>query len=93
MECFDSLGISIKKKELLQKYCSFRGIHELEFNETSFQSINSDTCGQFVLYYIVQRMHNLDISFEEILEEIFDDQNKQKNEQIVQEFCANLLRS
>ena len=91
MECFDSLGISAEKKENLKKHCKFRGIHELEFNETSFQLINSDTCGKFVLYYIFERMHNLDLAFEEILEEIFDDKDKEKNEQIVQEFCTNIL--
>ena len=64
LECFDSLGISAHKKELLEKYCKFRGIQELEFNETSFQSINLDSCGHFALYYVIQRMHNLDLSFE-----------------------------
>ena len=90
LECFDSLGISTEKKALFEKYCKFRGIEELEFNETSFQPLNSNSCGLYALYYIIQRLHNLDLSFQEILEEIFDDKNKEKNEQIVQEFCLNI---
>ena len=90
IECFDSLGISSHKKDQLEKYCKFRGIRELEFNETPFQPTNSDSCGLFVVYYICHRMHNLDISLKEILEEIFDDKSEEKNEEIVQQFCSNI---
>jgi hypothetical protein len=89
IECFDSLGISSNKKEQLEKHCKFRGIKELEFNETQFQLSDSDTCGLFAIFYIFQRMHNLDMSFEEILEDIFND-SKIKNEEIVQQFCSNI---
>ena len=90
LECFDSLGVSFEKKELLEKFCKIRRIEELEFNETSFQAINSNSCGLYAIYYIIQRFHNLDLSFEEILEEIFDDKNKEKNELTVQAFCSNI---
>ena len=45
---------------------------ELIYNESQFQNNDSNTCGLFVLYFAILRMHNLDLNFEEILEEIFD---------------------
>jgi hypothetical protein len=90
IECFDSLGISISKKSVLEKYCHFRGVRELEFNETSFQSIDSDSCGLFSLYFIIHRIHNLDMSFHKLLEEIFEDENKEINENLVLEFCEKI---
>ena len=89
IECFDSLGISTDKKLVLEKYCNFRGVRELEFNETSFQSLESDSCGLFSIYFIIQRIHNLDMSFHKLLEEIFDD-DKEKNENLVMQFCESV---
>ena len=91
LECFDSLGITAEKTLVLKKYCELKGISEIVYNETQFQDNLSNTCGLFVIYFIFERMHNLDLAFEEILEEIFDDKDKEKNEQIVQEFCTNIL--
>ena len=76
-----------KKKNNLQLYCKFRGIKEIEFNETQFQSDFSDTCGLFTIYFIIERMFNLDLSFEELLFEIFDTENLDENEMKVKEFC------
>ena len=89
IECFDSLGISSYKKDQLTKYCKFRGIEELEFNETQFQPNNSNECGLFTLYFLVERMHNLDLSFDELLEEIFDASDQDKNNFKVLEFAKN----
>ena len=93
VECYDSLGITTEKKEALLKHCNFRGIDSLEFNENMFQSRNSNSCGQFTLYYIVQRMHNLDMSFDEFLEEIFDPENQDINENKVRKFCLSITKS
>jgi hypothetical protein len=90
VECFDSLGINTDKKELLITNCKFRNIKEVKFNETIFQNSETDTCGLFVIYFIIERMHNLDLTFEEILEDIFEDDTI-KNEEIVSQFCDNLL--
>ena len=90
VECFDSLGITSEKRLLIEKYCNFRGISELLYNETSFQEDDTSTCGLFCIYYIFERMHNLDLSFDELLEEIFDGQNKVLNETSVNEFCQKL---
>jgi hypothetical protein len=54
IECFDSLGISSEKKELLIKYCQFKG-KNLYFNYNQFQKSDSVTCGLFCVYFIIQR--------------------------------------
>ena len=88
IEIFDSLGIDEFKKSLLTKYCSFR-LKELIFNTTAFQDLNSSSCGKFVLYFSIERMFNLDLTFEEFLQLIFDE-NVQKNETLVEEFCEEI---
>jgi hypothetical protein len=65
-------------------------VKELIYNESQFQNIDSNTCGLFVLYFAIQRMHNLDLNFEEILEEIFD-KDLLKNEQTVKTFCEQIM--
>ena len=89
MEFFDSLGVSESKINNLKLYCKFKGIKKIEYNETSFQSDNSESCGLFVLFFIFQRMFNLDLTFDEILEEIFEI-NKNVNEETVVNFCESL---
>ena len=84
------MGITNAKRISLQTYCNFRGVKELEFNETSFQTNESNSCGLFCIYYIIQRMHNLDLSFEELLEDIFDDKNEEINEESVRNFCSDI---
>ena len=86
IECFDSLGVNDEKKQTLKSSCKFKGIKEMIFNETQFQSDVSDTCGLFSIYFIVERMFNLDLSFEEILSDIFDPENHLENENKVKEF-------
>ena len=66
-----------------------KGIKTIKYNETSFQSDNSESCGLFVIYFIWQRMFNLDLSFDQILEESFSADNG-LNELKVKEFCQNL---
>ena len=63
---------------------------KLIYNEGSFQDANSDTCGKFVLYFAIERMHNLDLTFEEFLEDLFEINNL-KNEEKVKKFCEFCL--
>jgi hypothetical protein len=91
IESFDSLGFSKEKKEKLLSYCSFNYVSEIKVNETQFQSQNSTACGLFTIYFLIERMHNLDLTFSELLEEIFDD-DLLKNESIVKQFCDKILK-
>jgi len=89
LECFDSLGITKAKEELLQKYCKIQYISAINFNETPVQNINTSTCGKFAIFFAVQRLHNLDLTFSETLNEIFY-QNDALNERKVSKFIKNI---
>ena len=91
IECFDSLGIDTEKKSILQSKCKFKNINCIHFNETVFQNSKSSSCGLFTIYFIIERMHNLDLSFDEILEDIFDEEDLETNENKVKKFCDNIL--
>jgi hypothetical protein len=60
------------------------------FNETAFQNIDTASCGLFVLYFLFERMHNLDLSFDDIIEEIFEEDTN-ANEEKVKTFCQDLF--
>ena len=54
---------------------------------TQVQGNESAACGQFCLYFLVERLCNLDFSFHELLNEIFFNDVK-KNEEEVQKFLS-----
>ena len=89
LEIFDSLGVDNTKLDTLKKYLKFKGIKNIHINETAVQQENSDSCGLFVVYYIWQRMYNLDLSFDEILEQSFTIE-KESNEENVKQFCEQI---
>jgi hypothetical protein len=89
LELFDSLGVNVQKEEFYKKnlrcYKNF-----LTFNVTQFQPNDSQNCGLFCLFFLFERFHNLDLDFDELLEEVFNT-SLLKNDQKVEEFCAELL--
>ncbi len=87
IECFDSLSINSNKQELLIKYCNFNKVTKIIYNETAVQDISSISCGQFVLFFLIHRIHNLDQSFVSLLNEIFVTDTK-TNEINVLEFLS-----
>lgn len=92
LECFDSLGVNENKLTNLKIYCKLKQISKIDYNETAFQKEDSESCGLFVIYYIFKRMFNLDLEFEEILDDIFEvDTNL--NELNVLTFCENIKKS
>ena len=86
LECFDSLGVTEHKLEVL-KALKFNGVTDITFNVTQVQGNESAACGQFCLYFLVERLCNLDFSFHELLNEIFFNDVK-KNEEEVQKFLS-----
>lgn len=90
IEIFDSLGINSDRKNLLLKYCKFKNAKDFKVNDTQFQLSSSSTCGLFVIYFSIQRFHNLDLSFSTLLGEIFS-KNLTSNEDKVKRFCANYI--
>ncbi len=88
LEVFNSLGVS--DLDHLKPHFKFPNNFELIFNEQKFQSDTSVNCGYFCIYFIIYRIFNLDMSFEHLLEEIFNvDPNT--NETLVTSFCHKLL--
>ena len=90
MDCFDSLSINEEKKSLIVENCKFKGIKDININETPFQSKTSISCGLFAIFFLIQRSYNLDLDFEELLEEIFVE-SVDENEKIVKLFCDNII--
>ena len=86
LECFDSLGISEEKRELLTSL-NFKGVSNLVVNVTQVQPNESISCGEFALYFLYERLHNLDFSFHELVNELFVD-NLTANEEEVKSFFS-----
>jgi hypothetical protein len=91
IELFDSLGVDKEKLDLITKYCKFN-VKEIIYNETQFQTDFSETCGLFVIYFLIERIFNLDLSFEQLLHDIFYE-NKLTNEKKVIEFCSEIIEN
>ena len=85
LECFDSLGIDSEKKLFLETHFHQKNIKKVKFNVTQVQSSHSDTCGFFVLYFIINRFHNQDLSFTDLVNDIFV-KDVDKNESLVINF-------
>lgn len=93
LECFDSLGIDNEKKNFLfHHYKQTRAIKEVKINVDRVQSLNSDTCGQFVLFFIFERLHNRDLSFDDLFNECFS-VNIEANEQIITKFFSEMFEN
>jgi hypothetical protein len=92
LEYFDSLGVTENKINILKSFCKLKSVTKINYNETAFQKDTSQSCGLFVIYFIFKRMFNLDLTFEEILEDIFETDNN-LNENAVNTFCKNILKS
>ena len=91
IECFDSLGINDnEKKHQLITACKFTHAVTLKLNNTQIQSSSTNTCGKFCLMFIVERLHNPDLDFEELMNYTFTD-NEVENEKILDEFFIEIF--
>ena len=75
------------KLEVL-KSLKFHGVSNIIFNLTQVQGNESESCGQFCLYFLLERLQNLDFGFHELMNEIFVNDVK-KNEEQVQKFLSD----
>ena len=85
LECFDSLGIDEVKKKFLSDHFHLRHVSKIKFNVSQVQSSSSSTCGKFVLFFLINRFHNKDLNFSDLLNEIFTN-SQSENEQKVESF-------
>lgn len=88
LEIFNSLGV--ENLNSLKEYFKFPNNFELIFNEQKFQSNTSVNCGFFCIYFIVYRILNYDMSFEHLIEDIFNI-DPDVNDTLVSNFCYKLL--
>jgi hypothetical protein len=89
LEIFNSLGCSTLD-DLKPYLRNFSDKMVLEFNSDQFQPNTSKNCGYFCIFFIIHRVLNYDLSFATILEDYFSP-NIAKNDQIVLNYCNNLL--
>ena len=90
LECFDSLGVTFQKTEIL-RLINFSGVCKLKFNESQIQPDSSSLCGEFCIYFLFERLHNLDYKFNELVNELFSD-NLEDNEKNVLCFLVDLKK-
>lgn len=90
IECFDSLGIDETKKSIILPIVTQFNIEAfLKFNVTPVQNISSESCGKFCLYFILERLYNPDLTFDELLNSIFKE-SCEDNEAIVEQFFIDI---
>jgi Ulp1 family protease len=92
IECFDSLGIDTEKKLFLQNFYQRSRVKQIDFNTAPVQECNTSTCGLFCIYFIFNRLLNLDLPFDVLLNEIFNeklDQNEIKVKKFMTDFVLN----
>jgi len=91
LQIFNSLGSPENARQLYQTIgFKIPGISVLHFNSTQVQSSNTHTCGLFCVYFLIHRLHNLDLSFDELLNDIFEESTS-LNEEKVKLFCTEIL--
>jgi hypothetical protein len=87
LEIFCSLG---NTWDLIVPYLKFRKKITIYYNETPFQSETSTKCGKYVIYYLIERHFNINMSLHDLLEDLFVTDDINKNDAIVEDFCNNL---
>jgi len=92
LECFDSLGFSEEKKQFLIESFNFSAIKKLKCNITNLQPSNSQSCGKYCLYFIYNRFYNQDLSFHDLMNEIFEIDTS-VNETIVNNFYEDVIKT
>jgi hypothetical protein len=88
IEVFNSLGY--ENLDSLMPHLKFRKKFEIHFNNQQLQSNISLNCGLFCIYFILHRALNFDLSFTDLLEQIFQT-DLNTNEIKVTSFCSNIL--
>jgi len=83
IEIFDSLGLPDVNKQLFISHFNVRGISYISFNHTRLQPLTSSLCGEYVLNFLFERYHNLDLTFDDLVNECYSDQTKVNEDAIV----------
>ena len=96
LQVFNSLGSESAVKTVLRNnYSLVKDIHQVSYSTTPFQGTDSTSCGQFCVYFIVNRLRYTHESFQEILARCFSsdvDENEKRVAQFVEERERSVLR-
>lgn len=85
-EIFDSLGVKI---ESILPYITFNQKLTFLYNSTPVQSLTSTLCGKFVVTFLIERMLNQTMDFNDLLEDIFS-LDLSANDAKVTQFCNDI---
>lgn len=91
IEYFDSLGVDKQKQDFICSHFNITGISYVALNKTQLQPLTSSLCGEYVLFYLFERYHNLDLDFDELLNQIFSE-NFMQNDETVIKFMTDFLQ-
>lgn len=69
VEIFDPLGTKI---EFLRPHLKFITNLRVEFNVNAFQMATTSTCGNYVIMFLTERVLNYDLTFQDVLSELFE---------------------
>lgn len=87
LEIFCSLG---NTWDLIFPHLKFKKKFTIYYNETAFQSETSTKCGKYVIYFLIERHFNINMSLRDLLEDLFVTDDLNKNDAIVDNFCNSL---
>lgn len=85
IEYFDSLGCSSRAQEFVIETCKDWPSFFFAYNTNRYQPLDSNHCGQFAIYFLFNRLMNIDLSLEEVLGRIFV-KTPEANERLVLNF-------
>lgn len=84
--------VSTNRTKIFSTNLGLPGIKEIEINTTQFQREDTDSCGKYVLYFLINRLYNLDHEYKDFLELIFC-QSLDENEKKVDKFYQDILNN
>ena len=82
-EYFDSLGSDIT---FMKNVLKLNGT--VEYTTSQLQSDDSESCGMFVVYYLLQRVYNFDLNYQELLNSLFSE-NCSENQKTIESFAKS----
>lgn len=88
LEVFNSLGF--ESLSAIKPNLNFSFKSEIIYNNSPVQLASSSSCGLYCIFYAVHRFFNLDLPFEEFMEDMFTS-DLNKNEMLVSNFCHHVL--
>lgn len=86
-EVFNSLGF--QNLDIVRPFLRAGSGADFVFNHKAYQLATTSTCGFYVVYFLIHRVLNYDISFHHLLSDIFQSSNT-VNESKVIDFCERL---